>query len=108
MLIRWAADAGSADPSNVFGAILQWGVPGIVLVLILLGWLIPKGAHEQMKADRDTWRSAYETERDAHQATRDAFIDASRAANAAVETARTATGLLDKLGHPTHPGGYVS
>lgn len=107
MLIRWAADAASTDTPNVLGAILQWGVPGVVLLLILMGWLVPKGAYEQMRTDRDTWRQSYEKERDAHQATRDAFIDASRSSIAAVETARTATGLLDRLGHPTG-GGHIS
>jgi hypothetical protein len=99
------ADAASPSPPDLITAVLQWGVPGVVVALLLLGWLIPKGAHEQMKADRDDWRSAYEKEREGHAATRDALAEASKAASAAVETARTATALLSHLGHATaRPG----
>ena len=97
-----AAEGADSAP-NVLGAILQWGVPGVVLLLILLGWLVPKGAHAQIVNDRDAWKAAYEKERDAHQATRDALADSSRSAVAAVETARTTAGLLDRLGH-AYPG----
>ncbi|MFB6392645.1 hypothetical protein [Polymorphospora lycopeni] len=103
MIGRLAAEAAENAP-NVIGLLLQWGVPGLVVALMLLGWLVPKPSHEQMRTDRDAWKDAYERERDAHQATRDAFVDASRSAGAAVETARTATGLLDRLGHPSNPG----
>ena len=95
----WAAEA--SDSPDLISAILQWGVPGVVVALLLLGWLIPKGAYEQMKADRDEWKAAYEREREAHAATRDALAEASKAAAAAVETARTTTALLSHLGHPS-------
>lgn len=98
MIHVWALEG--SDP---IAPLLQWGVLGIILVLILLGWLIPKGMYQQMKADRDDWRGTYEKERDAHQATRDALADASRSASAAVETARTTTGLLSRLGHQAGP-----
>ncbi len=105
MIHLWAAEAATTNPPDLITAILQWGVPGVVIVLLLLGWLIPKGAHEQMKTDRDKWQEAYERERDAHAETRDALADASRSAAAAVETARTTTGLLTHLGHSTgRPG----
>ncbi len=104
MLHHLAAEAAS-NPPDLITSILQWGVPGVVVVLLLLGWLIPKGAHEQMKIDRDQWKDAYEREREAHAATRDALADASRAAAAAVETSRTTTTLLSTLGHSTsRPG----
>ncbi len=103
-VITWADDASAGSP-DLISAILQWGVPGVVVALLLLGWLIPKGAHEQMKADRDDWKSAYEREREAHAATRDALAEASKAAAAAVETARTTTALLSHLGPPAaRPG----
>lgn len=98
MFHQLTAEAAGSSPDFV-STIIQWGPPGVVLVLLLTGMLITKGAHEQMKADRDEWRGAYEKERDAHAATRDALADASRAAAAAVETSRTATGLLSHLGH---------
>lgn len=98
MLLFLAADA-AANPPDLISSILQWGVPGVVVALLLLGWLIPKGAYEQMKADRDDWRAAYEKERAGHDATRDALAEASRSAAAAVETARTTAQLLSHLGH---------
>lgn len=104
MIVRLAADAVDAAP-NVLGEVLRWGPAGVMLLLILTGWLVTKGAYETMRADRDEWKSAYKGEADAHQKTRDALVDANRSASAAVETARTATGLLDKLGHASHPGG---
>lgn len=94
----WAEEASAGSP-DLISSILQWGVPGVVVALLLLGWLVPKGAHEQMKDDRDEWKAAYQRERDAHQATRDALAEASKAATAAVETARTTTALLSHLGH---------
>ena len=103
---RGIADATSDSPPDLIAAILQWGVSGVVVALLLLGWLVPKGSHQEMKSDRDEWRNAYEKEREAHQATRDALAEASKAASAAVETARTATALLSTLGHAAaKPGG---
>jgi hypothetical protein len=102
--VHLAAEVG-ATPPDLISTILQWGVPGVMLVLLLMGWLIPRGAHEQMKADRDKWQEAFEKEREAHDATRDALADASRSASAAVETARTTAGILSTLGHTTRPGG---
>lgn len=99
-----AAEAAGTPP-DVITAVLQWGVPGVVVVLLLLGWLVPRGAHEQMKADRDEWKRAYEKERDGHSATRDALADATTSAAAAIETARTTTALLSTLGHSVRPGG---
>jgi hypothetical protein len=107
MISFWAAEAATSPP-DLITAILQWGVPGVVVALLLLGWLIPKGAHEQMKSDRDDWKTAYEKEREAHAATRDALADASRSAAAAVETARTTTGLLSHLGHSSAKSGTGS
>jgi len=105
-IIRLAGEAAANSPPDLITAILQWGVPGVVVLLLLLGWLVPKGAHEQMKADRDEWKAAYDKERLAHEATRDALADAARAAAAAVENARTTTALLTNLGHTTiRPGG---
>lgn len=106
LLDRILAEAApAAAPTDIFGQVLQWGVPGVIVILLLMGWLIPKGSHEQMKVDRDHWQAAYEKERDAHAVTRDALVDANRAAGAAVETARTTTAILSSLGHIPHPRG---
>lgn len=105
MLYRWAAEA-AATPPDVITAVLQWGVPGVVVALLLLGWLVPKGAYEQMRTDRNDWKSAYEKEVAAHTATREALSDSAKSGSAAVETARTTAALLSTLGHSTsRPGG---
>ena len=99
MYLYLAAEAATSNPPDLITAILQWGVPGVVVALLLLGWLVPKGAYEQMKSDRDKWQAAYEKEREGHEATRDALADSARSASAAVETARTTTQILSSLGH---------
>ncbi len=104
MIHLWAAEAAPA--TDYVATILQWGPAGVVIVLLLSGILITKGNHEEVKNDRDQWRQAYERECSAHDETRAALAEASRSAAAAVETARTTTGLLSHLGHPTiRPGG---
>ncbi len=72
----------------------------MVIVLLLTGVLVTKGNHEDVKSERDRWRAAYERECEAHDQTREALAESSRSASAAVETARTTTGLLSHLGHP--------
>lgn len=99
----WAAEAVSGgDP---LALILQWGPAGVLIMLVLLGWLIPKGAYEQMREDRDRWQAAYERERGAHNVTRDALADAARANVAGLEAAKTSALLLTHLGHSSRPGG---
>lgn len=93
----WAADSGS-NP-DIWGALLQYGLPGIVVALFLLGWLIPRGAYDAVKDDRDQWRKAFETEREAHVITRSALAEANGRADAAVEAAKTAAGTLAALQH---------
>lgn len=99
-----AVDAPAAS-TDIIGQVLQWGLPGTIIVLLLLGWLVPKGSYEQMRTDRDAWQTAYEKEREAHGITRDALVDANRSAGAAIETARTTTAILSTLGHVPHPRG---
>ncbi len=103
MIHLWAAEAAPA--TDYVQTILQWGPPGVVIVLLLSGVLITKGNHDDDKNDRDQWRSAYEKECEAHDETRTALAEANRSAAAAVETARTTTGLLSHLGHPSRSGG---
>ena len=98
MFHQLATEAAGASPDFV-ATVLQWGPPGVVLALLLTGMLITRGNHEDVKTERAYWRDAYNKERDAHETTRDALVDASKSASAAVETAKTATALLSKLGH---------
>jgi len=84
---------------EIIGYLLNYGVLGIMVILLLLGLLIPRPTLEDVKADRDEWRDAYQTEAQAHRATREALAAANERADAAVETARAANSLLGALGH---------
>jgi hypothetical protein len=97
MLQQLAADA--TDAGEVMGQVLQWGPAGVVIVLILTGVLVTRGQMQQMQADRDQWKAAYERECNAHDTTRTALVEANRGSAASIETARTATALLSNLGH---------
>ncbi len=82
--------------------LLKTGGPfGVVLALMIAGFLVTKGAHDDMRADREAWRKAFETEQAAHQSTREALAEEARSAAAAVEAAKLANSLLDRLGHRT-------
>lgn len=71
------------------------------MLLFVMGWLIPKGVHENLKAERDQWRHAWETEQSAHQLTRNALAEANGRADAAVEAAKAAASTLGALKHLT-------
>jgi hypothetical protein len=98
------AEAAGTSPDYA-ATILQWGPGGVVLALLLSGLLITKGSHEDVKAERDRWRDAYEKERSGHELTREALADSSKSAAAAVETAKTTAALLTHLGHPAARSG---
>ncbi len=102
-LLAEAADPASGAPEYLT-QILQWGPPGVVIVLIVMGVLIPKGAHEQMKQDRDDWKSAYDRECEAHDATRNALVELTRVGEANLQASQTALALLQNLGHIARRG----
>lgn len=37
------------------------GIVVLAVVMVLTGRLVPRAVHEETRADRDAWRSAYET-----------------------------------------------
>ena len=84
---------------NAVTYLLNYGVLGIMVILILLGQLVPKATLAFMRTDRDEWKKAYEGEVSAHAQTRDALKEQIIRSEAAIETAKTATALLNRLGH---------
>jgi hypothetical protein len=82
---------------------VNWGALGGVLFLIIAGMLVPKRAHEDTKAEAANWRAAYDDERKAHQATRDALVLANERTEAAVEAAKLTRMLLEEARRD--PGG---
>lgn len=73
------------------------GLGGLGLLAFWQRWIVPGSAYADMKNERDQWKSMYEKEREAHQATRDAFIASSQRSDAGVEAARVTVQLIDAL-----------
>lgn len=60
---------------------------------------MPKKSYEDVSADRDFWREAFQKESDAHSKTRTALAEEQKRGDAAVEAANTANSLLASLQH---------
>lgn len=91
----------AADPlPDLWNPILQYGAIGAVLLLLVLGYLVPRRMVEDLKRDRDEWRQAHKDEQAAHQVTRDALTLANARAEVGLEAGRTAAQLLARLEHP--------
>ncbi|WP_431781692.1 hypothetical protein [Streptomyces chumphonensis] len=66
---------------------------GIVILLILTGRLVPRSTLEDVRAERDTWRTA-------HQVSEEARLAALRQNDELTELARTGVRALDALPRP--------
>lgn len=69
----------------------------IMVILWLCGLLYAKPSYDRVIHEADNWHTAYDAERTAHQATRDALVVANQRAEAAIETARVTKQLLDYI-----------
>lgn len=92
--------AGSVSPvgaatGDVITYLLDFGPLGIGVVLFGLGYIVPRPILAEVRADSEKWRQAFEDERAAHTATREALAVANNRAEAAVEAARVTTKLLE-------------
>jgi len=77
--------------------VLTTGLGGVGLLAFFNRWIVPGSSLEEMKEERDEWKKLYEKEREAHQATRDAFAAASQRSDAGVEAARGYAALIRAL-----------
>ncbi|MDC2953399.1 hypothetical protein PO587_02895 [Streptomyces gilvifuscus] len=101
-LLRLAAvDAGGPDIGALIGHFVQYGIVGVVVVLLILGVIVPRYVMTALTGDRDKWREAFEKEREAHQLTREQLAKAEERGDVAVEQGKAMTRLLEGLGH--HP-----
>ncbi|MFD8685380.1 hypothetical protein [Streptomyces sp. NPDC059651] len=103
-----AADeaSGAADLGKMIGGFAQYGVVGLIVVLLIFGILVPKYVMAGLMAEKDNWRSAFEQERAAHQVTREQLAKAEERGDVATEQGRAMNALLLELGHRpnTAPG----
>ncbi|MGW3305872.1 hypothetical protein ACWDG9_04705 [Streptomyces sp. NPDC001073] len=97
--IAAAEEGGGPDIGKMLGQLLQYGVVGLIVVLLIIGIIVPKYVMTNLVADKDGWRSAYETERDAHQATRQQLAAAQASAEVANEQGQAMVRLLEEFGH---------
>lgn len=84
---------------EVLNPLLQYGLPGVVILLFLVGWIIPKSMYETLKSELAEVHKALATEQAAHQLTRATLAEANGRADVAVEAARTAASTLKALQH---------
>ena len=95
-----AAEEGEGpDIGKILGQFAQYGVVGLIVVLLIIGVLVPKYVMNNLVTDKDGWRAAYETERDAHQATRQQLAAAQASAEVANEQGQAMVRLLEEFGH---------
>jgi uncharacterized membrane protein len=94
-----AAEADPTDMSKMLTPLLQYGVLGLMVVFIILGVLVPKYVMTNLLAEKNSWREAFEKEREAHQLTREQLAKAEERGDVATEQGRTMTRLLEELGH---------
>lgn len=75
----------------------SWGLPGLVLLAVLFGWLIPRPTHnrELVQANRrgDEWKAAYDAQdarNDAQAAQIAELLELARTSNAVIQSLQTA------------------
>ncbi|MGC5009736.1 hypothetical protein ACLQ2R_03120 [Streptosporangium sp. DT93] len=97
-------DLAIPDP----GPLLDYGLVGIILFLIIRGWLAPKPTIDQLKSEVAYLRKLLAQSEAAHEKTREArHLEAAGANAAALATARAnevlLTDLRDLHGDPEEP-----
>ncbi|MFJ3665082.1 hypothetical protein ACIPSE_01360 [Streptomyces sp. NPDC090106] len=102
-----AAEDSGPNIGKLIGQFAQYGIVGVVVVLLILGVIVPKYVMTNLTADRDKWREAFEKEREAHQLTREQLAKAEERGDVAVEQGKTLTHLLEELGHRPQLRGSV-
>ena len=86
-----------SDISYFYNLIAAAGVAGVWVMAFLFDWVVTRKAYQKSEDEAAMWRSNYEHERDAHQATREALQIAVQRTEAGVEAAKMATMLVEAL-----------
>jgi hypothetical protein len=90
---------GPGVDSSLISAVLQSAGAGtaIIVVLLLLGILSTKGYTQRVEQDAERWFAAYEASRSEVEELRKSLAVQTSRADQAVETARHATDILERL-----------
>lgn len=92
-----AGSVAVADVSFWYNLLTVAGVAGLWVVAFLFDWIVTRKVYDKAVDEATSWKSLYEHERDAHQATRDALVLANQRAEAGVEAARVTKVLIEGL-----------
>ncbi|MDX3077852.1 hypothetical protein [Streptomyces sp. MI02-7b] len=91
-ILSAAEEAGvGPDVSKVIGKLGQYGPVGLFLILLLIGFIVPKWAIDALTREKDNWRTAFEQERAAHQVTREQLAKAEERGDVAIEQGKAMT-----------------
>lgn len=95
----YQAVASAAIDSSIIAQILQSAGAGtaIMLILLLLGIVQPKSYVQRVEKEADQWHAAYEAQLAANSEKDKALASERSRADAAVETAKIATEVLEGL-----------
>ncbi|MBL1104954.1 hypothetical protein JK361_10165 [Streptomyces sp. 5-8] len=94
-----AAEDTGPDVGKLIGQFAQYGVVGLIVVLLIVGVIVPKYVMNNLMAEKNSWREAFEKERAAHELTRQQLAKAEERGDVAIEQGKTLTALLTGLGH---------
>ncbi|WP_329453950.1 hypothetical protein [Streptomyces sp. NBC_01497] len=104
VLLRFSAADDGLELSDLLSGFVHDGSVGVVVVLMIPGIVVPQYVLSDPTADWDTWRDAFEVERDAHGViTRESLAKAEERADIANKQAKKLIRLLEELGHRPDP-----
>lgn len=89
-----ALDGGPTDP---LASLVAAGPAGAVVALLVTGLLVTKKHADDLRTAVDTWRGAYELERQARAAEHDARVKAEAVAERSLEQGRVLVDVMTKI-----------
>ena len=72
----------------------NWGPLGLLVAALISGQVVPGWAYRKSERDCQSWKGLYESEREAHQHTRDAYQIQGERLQVAVESGKVTEQLL--------------
>lgn len=94
VLGQLALEGAGTDP---LASLVAAGPAGAVVALLVTGLLITKRHADDLRANAETWRSAYELERQARTVEHDARVKAEAVAERSLEQGRVLIDVMNKI-----------